>query len=276
MDNSDEYVLQVFRRAQMMLEESLGADEAGRLAMLAEKLERSSDLRAEAEHLKYIEGFSRTGIAFDWLLERSKRDAEFNLDQFDADVHVLHTVLRTGLERPARTNRAEEEAQAAPAAAANVSFALPEPDWNSALMETSPASAPAPDEIAAELPSFIDLLDHPMVLTVRRLADSASLFGRKPEAERATALAVLKMMAKSIVDMARPQNKIVVMSTFQEIAGLMESIERRGSAREEETERIITELGRMISDALAGTEDGIGCMNGIVGFINEHKATGSK
>jgi dTDP-4-amino-4,6-dideoxygalactose transaminase len=76
--------------------------------------------------------------------------------------------------------------------------------------------------------------------------------------------------------MARPQNKVVVTGAFQEIAGLMESIERKGRARESETEKIVTELGQKLSTALVDMAGGIKHMNEIMEFINERKEPGVK
>jgi hypothetical protein len=274
MDNSEEYVLQVFRRAQMMLEDVLMPEHVTKLLKLGERLAQTSDLHAEAASLKFTEGFSKAGIAFEWLLGRSKRDIEFTLEQFDTDVHVLFEILLTAFRSESHEPVAWEHA---PAPGGGTSFGLPEPDWNFGASRTaaSAESAPAP-EAETEMPSFMDLLDHPMLLTVRRLADSAAAFDQKPVPERATSLAVLKMMAKSVVDMARPQNKVVVTGAFQEIAGLMESIERKGRARESETEKIVTELGQKLSTALVDMAGGIKHMNEIMEFINERKEPGVK
>ncbi len=112
-----------------------------------------------------------------------------------------------------------------------------------------------------------------MLLTVRRLADSATIFDQKSMAERAMSLAVLKMMAKNVVDMARPQNKVVISGAFAEIASIMESIERKGLVKDPDITKIITQLGSMLSFALHDASSGIRYMQEITEFIHESKET---
>ncbi|HLP17260.1 MAG TPA: hypothetical protein VK470_13440 [Bacteroidota bacterium] len=271
MDNSEEYVLQVFRGAQVMLEGSLMPEHVVKLLKLGEKFAQTSDIQTEAACLKRIEGFSKAGIAFEWLLARAKYDAEFTLEQFDADVNLLFEELYAGFK-----SESHEPIEWEKTMIQEVAVALPEPDWNKGNSGHA-HSVKAPGDVhEAGSPSFTDLLDHPMLLTVRRFADSASAFNLKPAAERATSLAVLKMMAKSVIDMARPQNKVVVSGAFQGIATLIESIERKGVAREANTEQTIIELGQILSAALQDMASGMRYISEITKFITEHKEPGSK
>jgi len=280
MDNSEEYVLQVFRRAQAMLEADINPEHVAYLLKLGQKFALTSDLRTEVVCLNFIQGFSKAGIAFEWLLGRSKRDSEFSLEQFDADVQMLYDALIEAFNAEGFDPFALDE-QPSRQADADTAHALPPPDWTAA-----PAAVPAaamgvtaavmpPDlsTMAADSPSFTDLLDHPMLLTVRRLADSAAMFDKKGEGERATSLAVLKMMAKNVVDMARPQNKVVVTGTFIEVASLIEAIERRGLVKDPAIAKDVSQLGMMLSYALHDMSSGIRYMQEITEFIHATKTT---
>jgi hypothetical protein len=272
MDNSEEYVLQVFRRAQVMLEDALMPEHVAKLLKLGEKFAQASDIENEAACLKYIEGFSMAGVAFEWLLGRARRDSEFNLEQFDADVNLLFEELHQAFSCESQEPIDWDEPWVP-----ETSSALPEPDWNGQragamhAVSASPAAVMEPDS-----PSFTDLLDPPMMLTVQRLADSAVSFNQKPPAERTTSLAVLKMMAKNVIDMSRPQNKVVVTAAFQNIAGCIESIERRGVGRDSAAEKTIVELGQLLSRALLDGSGGMRYMREITEFINGRKENGSK
>ncbi len=272
MDNSEEYVLQVFRRAQSMLEGDVKPEHVAYLLKLGQKFAHTSDLRTEVVCLNFIQGFAKAGIAFEWLLARSKRDTEFSLEQFDADVQLLYDAVIDAFNADTFDPFTWDDAPVPGTEAATVQ-ALPEPDWNnipSAVSDTIPVSV-ASDVF--DTPPFVDLLDHPMLLTVRRLADSAAVFDKKPMAERAMSLAVLKMMAKNVVDMARPQNKVVISGTFSEIASILEAIERKGLVKDPNITKIITQLGTMLSFALHDASSGIRYMQEISEFIHESKET---
>jgi hypothetical protein len=270
MDNSEEYVLQVFRRAQSMLEGDVKPEHVPYLLKLGQKFAQTIDLRTEVVCLNFIQGFSKAGIAFEWLLARSKRDTEFSLEQFDTDVQLLYDALLDAFNADNFDPFNWEEPQQTPSDM-ETARALPEPNWNHA---PSVAADTMPVVVQTEIydtPSFADLLDHPMLLTVRRLADSAVVFDQKTDIERATSLAVLKMMAKNVVDMARPQNKVVVTGTFYEIASIIESIERKGLVKDKGIAAIITQLGSMLSFALRDVSSGIRYMQEITEFIHESK-----
>jgi len=280
MDNSEEYVLQVFRRAQAMLEGDINPEHVAYLLKLGQKFALTSDLRTEVVCLNFIQGFSKAGVAFEWLLGRSKRDTEFSLEQFDADVQMLYDALLDAFNADGFDPFALDEKSDMPAAD-SAAHALPPPEWATAQADvpgaatgiTSAVMPPDVSTMAAHTPSFTDLLDHPMLLTVRRLADSAAMFDKKAEGERATTLAVLKMMAKNVVDMARPQNKVIIAGTFIEVASLMEMIERRGLVKDQAIAKDVSQLGTMLSYALHDMSSGIRYMQEITEFIHATKTT---
>ncbi len=158
MDNSEEYVLQVFRRAQSMLEGDVKPEHVAYLLKLGQKFAQTTDLRMEVVCLNFIQGFAKAGMAFEWLLARSKRDTEFSLEQFDADVQLLYDAVIDAFNAdtfdPFTWDETPRAATEAPA-----KHALPEPDWNnmpSAVSDMMPVSA-AGNEF--DTPSFVDLLD---------------------------------------------------------------------------------------------------------------------
>lgn len=272
MDNAEEYVLQVFRRAQSALERDVNPVHGAYLLKLGEKFAQTTDLKSEIACLNYIRGFAKAGLTFEWLLGRSLRDREFNRDRFDADVRLVYEVLIEAFNGdwydPFVWNETPQDHSALEPA---ITFS--EPNWNSAAAPAAETMMCAAAPPVYDTPSFIDLLDHPMFIMVRRLTDSAAAFDRISMAERAPSLAVLKMTAKSVVDMARPQNIVVVSETFSEIARLLDSIERKGMVNDAECAAIISGLGTMLSDALHATSSGIRYLQEITEFIHISKET---
>jgi hypothetical protein len=327
VDNAEEYVLQVFCRAQSVLERDVKPAHGAYLVKLGQKFAHTADLKSEIACLNYIRGFAKAGLTFEWLLGRSQRDREFSRERFEADARLVYEVLIDAFngewfdpfawdEPPQHHSEGEPVPMfsepnwnyaAAPAAETMTRAAAPVAETMTraaapvaetitraaapvaetmtraaapAAKTMTRAAAPVAETMTRaaaprvyDTPSFADLLDHPMLVMVRRLTESAAAFDRTSMAERAPSLAVLKMTAKSVVDMARPLNIVVVAETFSEIARLLESIERKGLMNDTACAAIISRLGTMLSDALHATGSGIRSMQEITEFIHVSKET---
>ena len=90
MDNPEQYLLQVIRRTQTGLQDSLIPFHAGKMQQLAQKLEQASALKDEIRRLQAVNGFTKAALSMQWIMGRVERSGEdFTPDQFDADATIL-------------------------------------------------------------------------------------------------------------------------------------------------------------------------------------------
>lgn len=94
MDNPEQYLLQVFRRTQASLQDSLIPLHAGKMHQLTERLERAPALKDEIGRLRNVNGFAKVALSMQWIMERVEKSGEdFSPDQFDIDATTLNDKL---------------------------------------------------------------------------------------------------------------------------------------------------------------------------------------
>jgi len=94
MDNPEQYLLQVFRRTQASLRDSLIPLHAGKMQQLTEKLEQAPVLKDEIVRLRNVNGFTKAALSMQWIMERVEKSGEdFSPDQFDIDATTLNDKL---------------------------------------------------------------------------------------------------------------------------------------------------------------------------------------
>lgn len=94
MDNPEQYLLQVFRRTQASLQDSLIPLHAGKMQQLTEKLEQAPVLKDEIVRLRNVNGFTKAALSMQWIMERVEKSGEdFSPDQFDIDATTLNDKL---------------------------------------------------------------------------------------------------------------------------------------------------------------------------------------
>jgi outer membrane biosynthesis protein TonB len=94
MDNPEQYLLQVFRRTQASLQDSLIPIHASKMHQLTEKLEQAPTLKDEIGRLRNVNGFTKAALSMQWILERVEKSGEdFSPDQFDIDAATLNDKL---------------------------------------------------------------------------------------------------------------------------------------------------------------------------------------
>ena len=94
MDNPEQYLLQVFRRTQASLQDSLIPLHATKMHQLTEKLEQAPLLKDEIERLRNVSGFTKAALSMQWIMERVEKSGEdFSPDQFDVDATTLNDKL---------------------------------------------------------------------------------------------------------------------------------------------------------------------------------------
>ena len=94
MDNPEQYLLQVFRRTQASLQDSLIPLHAAKMNQLTEKLEQAPALKDEIVRLRNVSGFGKAALSMQWIMERVEKSGEdFSPDQFDLDATTLNDKL---------------------------------------------------------------------------------------------------------------------------------------------------------------------------------------
>jgi hypothetical protein len=94
MDNPEQYLLQVFRRTQASLQDSLIPLHASKMHQLTEKLEQVPALKDEIVRLRNVNGFMKAALSMQWIMERVEKSGEdFSPDQFDMDATTLNDKL---------------------------------------------------------------------------------------------------------------------------------------------------------------------------------------
>lgn len=94
MDNPEQYLLQVFRRTQASLQDSLIPIHASKMQQLTEKLEQAPALKDEIVRLQNVNGFTKAALSMQWIMERVEKSGEdFSPDQFDIDATTLNDKL---------------------------------------------------------------------------------------------------------------------------------------------------------------------------------------
>ena len=94
MDNPEQYLLQVFRRTQASLQDSLIPLHASKMHQLTEKLEQAPTLKDEIGRLRNVNGFTKAALSMQWIMERVEKSGEdFSPDQFDIDAATLNDKL---------------------------------------------------------------------------------------------------------------------------------------------------------------------------------------
>lgn len=94
MDNPEQYLLQVIRRTQASLQDSLIPLHSSKMHQLTEKLEQAPALKDEIVRLRHVNGFTKAALSMQWIMERVEKSGEdFSPDQFDIDATTLNDKL---------------------------------------------------------------------------------------------------------------------------------------------------------------------------------------
>ena len=95
MDNPEQYLLQVLRRTQEGLQDSLLPYHAEKLRHLVQRLEQAANLKEELDRLQRVSGFMKVALSMEWVMDPCVMQSEedFSPDQFDADATLLSDKL---------------------------------------------------------------------------------------------------------------------------------------------------------------------------------------
>lgn len=292
MDNPEQYLLQVLRRTQSGLQDSLIPYHASVMQQLAAKLEQADVLKDEIRRLESVNGFTKAALSMQWILERVEQSGEnFSPDQFDNDATTLSDKLFEAFlgepfeapsEGPVSTSPAESMGEPAPEAGreqqsevAPLETAAPESTSESspALQQPAdtaeepqilssaepipqPVSETAPPAPVEDAPSLTDLLDQNLLLGFQRFTEIVSKLSEKTPAERKSVFAVLGMIARSSADVARSQGKKDVLDFFQSVLKFLSYVDSSGSSQDSRVSETMRDIGERLSKALSERTSG--------------------
>jgi hypothetical protein len=248
MDNSDQYVLQVLRRTQLELQDSLIPAHAEKFHRVLEKFEQAPSVRDEILRMQSVKGFAKAAFTLQWILERVERDSEdFSTEQLDADTSLLNDkFFEAFLSEPyGAAEHTQTKVELKPESP------VPPP---SAFKETKPAPSS---------PALTDILDQNLLLAFQRFADIVSKMVEKTPSERKSIFAVLGMISKSSVEVARQQNKKEVLEFFQSVIKFITAIDAAGTAQDGRVAEIMRDVGERLNAALKEKSNGVELLTNI-------------
>ncbi len=287
MDDPEQYLLQVLHRTQAGLQDSLIPFHGSKMTRLTERLEQAQNLREELHSLRRVNGFTKAALSMEWLMERVARSGEdFSPDQFDVDATLLSDRLFEAFLSEPFDAPAEAPAPAGPPVAAATEASaiddLPEPAPAALPAEPTPALADEIPEIPApqiepeavpepeplpppvvEPPALTELLDQNLLLGFQRFTEIVSKLGEKSPSERKSVFAVLAMIAKSSMEVARAQGKKEILEFFQSVIKFIKYVDSSGSAQDSRVAEVMRDVGERLSKALVERSNGAALLQSI-------------
>ena len=257
------------------------------MTRLTERLEQAQNLREELHSLRRVNGFTKAALSMEWLMERVARSGEdFSPDQFDVDATLLSDRLFEAFLSEPFDAPAEAPAPAGPPVAAATEASaiddLPEPAPAALPAEPTPALADEIPEIPApqiepeavpepeplpppvvEPPALTELLDQNLLLGFQRFTEIVSKLGEKSPSERKSVFAVLAMIAKSSMEVARAQGKKEILEFFQSVIKFIKYVDSSGSAQDSRVAEVMRDVGERLSKALVERSNGAALLQSI-------------
>ena len=271
MDDPEHYLLQVLQRTRAGLQDSLIPFHAGKMNLLTERLESSPSLKDELKRLRRVNGFTKAAQSMEWVMERVVLSGEdFSPDQFDLDATMLsdklfEAFLSEPFDAPTEVRNPEDSAptniQTTEIIEPATTEEIPPVTAETAVEEVAVAPEPRvepeppPPPVVAP-PALADLLDQNLLLGFQRFTEIVSKLGEKTPSERKSVFAVLAMIARSSVDVARAQGKKDVLEFFQSVIKFITYVDSSGSSQDSRVAEIMREVGARLAKALTERSDG--------------------
>lgn len=243
MDNSEQYLLQVLRRTEAGLEDSLIPVHVDKCKRLIHTIESAVSLTQEIGRLKSVHGFLRAALTMEWIMRRVEATGEeFSPDQFERDITVLNDKLfESFLSEPLDAPFGVREEPAAPAvAAASAEEPLSPDDY----------FVPMIDDAFEMEPGLSDLLDHNMMLGFQRFVETVQTFIEREPGERKRTLSVIGMIARSSMDVARAQKKNELYDFFEAFTAFTKYVEEHELQRNDDVATVFVDIGDRLAIAL--------------------------
>jgi hypothetical protein len=243
MDNSEQYLLQVLRRTEAGLEDSLIPVHVDKCKHLIQAVELAPSLTQEIERLKSVHGFLRAALTMEWIMRRVEATGEeFSPDQFERDITVLNDkLLESFLSEPLDMQAVVREE---PAASAE------EPVSADESLSPDDYFVPVIDSAFEMEPGLSDLLDQNMLLGFQRFVETVHTFIEREPTERKRTLSVIGMIARSSMDVARAQKKNELHDFFDSFAAFTKYVEEHEQQRNDDVAAVFVDIGDRLTIAL--------------------------
>ena len=246
-------MLQVLRRTQIELQDSLIPAHVEKFHHVLDKFERAPSVRNEILELKSVKGFTKAAFTIQWILERVEHSNEdFSTEQLDADASLLNDkFFEAFLSEPYGT---AEHTQTKAQHRTEQPTQLPKsPSATVREKKTAPASSP----------TLTDILDQNLLLAFQRFADIVSKMGDKTPSERKSIFAVLGMIAKSSVESAKQQNKKEVHEFFESVIKFITAVDAAGTTQDGRVAEVMRDVGERLNAALKEKSNGVELLTNI-------------
>ncbi|MGA9407704.1 MAG: hypothetical protein WBW71_11280 [Bacteroidota bacterium] len=290
MDNPEQYLLQVLRRTQTGLQDSLLPYHATKLRHLVERLEQAANLKEELDRLQHVRGFIKVAFSMEWVMERvTQSEEDFSPDQFDADATLLSDKLFEAFLSEPFDAPSEPSVPPGPSDATSIDppaefvaspSGEPEPVLPPVAVDSTELSSQAQPEVITgpdaqalptpeETPGLSDLLDQNLLLGFQRFTEIVSRIGDKDPSERKSVFDMLAMFAKSSTEVARAQGKKEVFEFFQSVIKFIQYVDSSGLDQDSRVADVMHDVGERLSKALVEPSNGAAMLLGIQQILED-------
>ncbi len=309
MQSNEEYLLRVLDRTSSGLVDSLIPSHGAKLTKLVDKFSHSQSPEHEVNTLIHVQGFSKCALAMEWLLKKTKAsNNSFSPEQFESDILLLNEKLfeaflnqpfdmpdfsRT-FEAPIRPiqdihisddeffsssySRTEQSSAISLStdAVAGIDQPISEPIWDTSTpmlesFESALTASPLESDQNHSSPSLVDSMNADLWEATQRVAQSAIEFSDKLPSERAIAMSVVRVTARSASDTAKNTNNIVVQDFYEALIRLIGFADEQGKIRTDLFAETIHDIGDRLLNAMRQSNGGITILQNITNYINDPK-----
>ncbi|MCX6135975.1 MAG: hypothetical protein NTV54_00560 [Ignavibacteriales bacterium] len=252
MDNPEQYLLQVLRRTETGLEDSLIPDHVEKCKRLIQKIETAPALVQEIERLKSVHAFLRAALTMEWIMRRVESTGEeFSPDQFEQDIVLLNdkmfeSFLSEPLDAPELPRESSDMQPALTASSAAVEDSVSADDYFAPVIDTA---------FEMEL-GLTELLDQNMLLGFQRFVETVRTFIDRDPNERRRTLSVIGMIARSSMDVARAQKKNELFEFFDAFASFVKYVEEHDLQRNDDVAAVMVDVGDRLTIAMNESSKG--------------------
>ncbi len=309
MQSNEEYLLRVLDRTSSGLVDSLIPSHGAKLTKLVSKFSHSQSPEQEVNMLIHVQGFSKCALGMEWLLKKTKvSNNSFSPEQFESDILLLNEKLfeaflnqpfdmpdfsRT-FEAPVRPIQdiqiSDDEFISSSYSHNDISTDLvipkndgnemnqqiSEPMWDTSTpmlesFESALTAAPSESSPNESSPSLADAMNADLWEATQRVAQSAIDFSNKSSNERAIAMSVVRVTARSASETAKSTNNIVVQDFYEALIRLIGFADEQGKIRTDLFAETIYDIGDRLMNAMRQSSGGITVLQNITKYINDPK-----
>lgn len=309
MQSNEQYLLRVLDRTSGGLVDSLIPSHGAKLTKLVNKFSHSQSPEHEVNTLIHVQGFSKCALAMEWLLKKTKAsNNSFSPEQFESDILLLNEKLfeaflnqpfdmpdfsRT-FEAPVRPiqdiqisddefisssyshNEISTDSLIPKSDGNGMNQQISEPMWDTSTpmlesFESALTAVPFESGQNNSAPSLADAMNADLWDATQRIAQSAIDFSNKSSTERAIAMSVVRVTARSASEIAKSTNNIVVQDFYEALIRLIGFADEQGKIRTDLFAETIYDIGDRLMNAMRQSSGGITVLQNITKYINDPK-----